>query len=101
MDRQLSDNFPAMTLRVDDFPDRKTFDGIQKLIRDLRKLQLDFVAAFNFSEIGYVSQNGQPTLEQDTITVWHDADATGGNPTHYIVINAKGTTVTFASEETA
>lgn len=75
-------------------------DIIQSLIEDIRQLQKDIVEAVNHNSIKFVSQNGQPTVESGRMYVWEDADATSGQPTHYIVVNTGTDTVTFASEET-
>lgn len=56
--------------------------------------------AINTNAFTFVSQAAQPTVPSGEVYVWEDSDAGSGQPTHYLVINHDGTTVTFASEET-
>ena len=60
-------------------------------------LQADVV---NFNAIVEYDQAAQPTITSGKFAIWKDSDATSGNPTHYLMYNQDGTTVTFASEET-
>lgn len=73
---------------------------LKMLIRKLMDMYGDIATEVNNNYIDYVSQNGQPTPANGKAMIWKDADATTGNPTHYLVFTTlDGDTVTFASEE--
>jgi hypothetical protein len=81
--------------RVDD----EVAQAFLALFRVIETLRNDIVEVVNFNSIEVFDQNGIPTVESGRIALWKDADASSSNPTHYIVANVAGTTVTFASEE--
>ena len=97
---QLSFDFPSFFLASSSIDD-KLRPVIQALVRDIEQLQHDVVDAVNSNEtyVKFVSQNAQPTVPKGELWLWEDADATSGNPTHYLVANDGTSTVTFASQE--
>lgn len=97
---KLSNSFPSFAVRKEDFGSQRTFSGIQKLTRVINNMRKEIVKVVNHNAVEFVSQNDQPTPSSGQMMVWEDADATAGNPTHYIVYNDGTNTVTFASEET-
>jgi len=76
----------------------RNFEG---LLRELFRLRVLISNAINTNEtfITYVSQNNQPTVPAGEIWLWKDADATTGQPTHYLVANSGAATVTFKSDQ--
>ena len=74
---------------------------IKELLIELVRLQALLYGAINTNEtyIKYISQNSQPTVPAGEIWLWKDADATTGQPTHYLVANSGATTVTFKSDQ--
>lgn len=73
----------------------------QALIQQLERLRSVLVDNINFQEIEFISQNSRPTPAAGRVTAWKDADATTGQPTHYLVYtDPNSVTVTFRSVET-
>lgn len=97
---KLSSSFPSLNVREQDFDSPKVFRGIQNLVRVLQKMHKEIVKVVNNNAVTFVSQNDQPSPGSGQMILWKDADATAGQPTHYIVYNDGTDTVTFASEET-
>lgn len=84
---------------------RRLLDYFKKLIRCLNESYEALALAVNYNE-GHVTpriieQNAKPTPEKGELVLWKDADASAGQPTHYLVINENGTIITFSSKETA
>lgn len=98
--KKLPFSFPSFYLRSVDLP-KEVYDAVNNLIASLRTLHVDIVKAFNFNAVEFISQNSQPIPEEGRMILWHDADATAGNPTHYIVVKMNGTVRTFRSVENA
>ena len=73
---------------------------LRSLTRSISSSHNRLVEVVNFNAITEYDQNSQPTIAEGKLAIWKDADATTGNPTHYLMYNQDGTTVTFASEET-
>jgi hypothetical protein len=71
------------------------------LVRALEKMHRELVRVMNLNRtaITFISQNAQPTPLAGEVWLWEDADATSGNPTHYLVANDGVSVVTFASAE--
>ena len=74
----------------------------RNLTRELEKFHTEVTKVVNVNKtaITFVSQNDAPSPGEGEIYLWKDADATSGNPTHYLIANDGTSTVTFASEET-
>lgn len=98
--KKLPFSFPTFYVRPTELP-IAVYHVLNHLITSLRTLHVDIVKAFNFNSIEFISQNNQPTPEEGRIILWHDADATAGNPTHYLVVKMNGTVRTFRSVENA
>ena len=70
------------------------------VLSDLLRIQFDLISkVINTNAITFVSQNGQPSPVEGEFIIWHDTDATAGNPKAYIVTQQGGAVYTFASEE--
>lgn len=92
-------NAPRLLVNLDGISQdlQRAFRTIMRYTDRTIHLQSDVV---NFNAIVEYDQNSQPTIASGKFAIWKDADATSGNPTHYLMYNQDGTTVTFASEET-
>lgn len=102
MGKTLQYPFPELKYSENDM---KTPEGLERfarlLIRNMKDRHIELINVINFNNISFVSQNDVPTLENGEVKLWKDADATSGNPTHYLVAkDSNGDQVTFASEET-
>lgn len=85
--------------REDGVPDNmKT--GVRDLAFELESKYVALARSVNKNSISFVSQNDAPTPAAGKMMVWKDADATAGQPTHYLVYNDGTSVVTFASQET-
>lgn len=71
-----------------------TFGAIRRILDHMKQ---HIYGVINNQEIAYISQNDQPTPGEGRWNIWKDADATSGNPSHYIVYNDGGTVVVWAS----
>ena len=80
-----------------------TENFLVSLISRLDRIFKEIAGIVNRQMVKYYNQNGTPTTTQvpdGQMAIWKDADAGGGNSTHYLVYNDNGTIRTFASEET-
>ena len=76
---------------------------VKVLVNLLTSLRDYIASVVDYNAVLYLSQNGTPSTSavlDGQMLVWKDADATMGNPTHFLVYNDGGTIVTFASVET-
>lgn len=69
---------------------------LTRVVERLRQVVVDVV---NFNSVTEYNQAAQPTIPSGEFAIWKDSDATTGQPTHYLMYNMGGTTVTFASKE--
>lgn len=98
---KLNYNFPTIYRHERKLPESVRI-SLNTFSRSLEKMYNNIVTAVNSKQnsVSYVSQNAQPTPAEGEMILWKDADATAGNPTHYLVITKNSETVTFASQET-
>ena len=102
---KLSSTFPRLDvdLSVLSKEDANLAILLQNFIHSVVDLNIELQRVVNRNAIKYFDQNIVPTiadLSDGEMAIWKDADATGGNPTHFFVYNDDGVIVTFASEET-
>lgn len=92
--------YPPIVVTTENIKDKSLLTPLQQLSVLIQTLRDHIREVVNFNRIGYVAQDAKPTPVAGAFTVWKDTDATGGNPTHFLVYNDGGTVVTFGSEET-
>lgn len=78
-------------------PIEEAFRSIIRQVSTASRLQSDVI---NFNSLKEYDQAAQPTIDSGELAIWKDSDAASSQPTHYLMYNQDGTTVTFASEET-
>ena len=103
--RPLQANYPSLTFQKalvpDEYESDKLYDAIQNLVTQLRRMQGNIASVVSFNAAKESTGITQPSPNEGELYIWNDTGATTGQPTHYLVYNMLGTTITFASEEVA
>lgn len=99
--KKASEVFPSLNIREDAFPDRHSWDAVMGVLRQIRKMQLEIVGVVNQNSWEFVSATTQPVPPEGQAILWHHSNASGGQPTHYLVVRNGGQSIRFASVETA
>ena len=101
--KSLQANYPSLTFQKalipDEYDSDKIYAAIQNLVTQLRRLQGNVASIVTFNEVKESTGTSIPTVRSGEMYIWNDTSATSGQPTHYLVYNLGGTTVTFASVE--
>ena len=95
--KRISTTSPIIGIKLYGSPEEQLANLARDLMALLQKLRLDIAEALN---LRIVSSDSQPAVLAGELILWHDTDAAGGQPTHYLVVqDDSGNTVTFASEQ--
>ncbi len=101
--RGIKRNFPFIGASLKTVKDEGAKAALTDVMDIVRRLRDHIGEIVNFNNTLYFSQNAVPTtsdLSDGQVAVWKDADATMGNPTHFIVYRDGSDILTFASVET-
>lgn len=84
--KKASFTYPSTGLSKRRIEDSEVGNAVQEVMSIIENIRIHLADIINFNSISYISQNAQPTtLTDGQMMVWKDADATTGNPTHYIL----------------
>lgn len=90
-------DFPSTNLPFRGIKDEEMQASFRSLLSLIEQMRARLAIVLNNNTVQYVSQNDEPTLDDGRWTIWKDADAASGQPSHYLLYNDGGTTVKWTS----